>query len=114
MAQELKVIADFYDFMIWLIRHVERFPRHHRYSLGIAVESRLQTILGLLLRAKYAKEKAGHLQEANLELEILRFQVRLAKDLGALEVRSHGHATKLMLEIGSQIGGWLRSKAAQS
>jgi len=36
MAQELKVIADFYDFMLWLIRHTEKFPRHHRYSLGLA------------------------------------------------------------------------------
>ncbi|GMU26297.1 MAG: hypothetical protein AMXMBFR16_12020 [Candidatus Uhrbacteria bacterium] len=36
MAQELKVIADFYDFMLWLIRHTEKFPRHHRYGLGLA------------------------------------------------------------------------------
>ena len=34
MSGELKVIADFYDFMLWLIRHVEKFPRHHRYSPG--------------------------------------------------------------------------------
>src|SRR4051812_48595660 len=106
MAQDLKVIADFYDFMLWMIRHVEKFPRHHRYSLGITIENRLQAILGLLLRAKYEKEKAEHLRQANLELEILRFQVRLAKDLKALSVDSHGHATKLMLEIGAQVGGW--------
>ena len=34
MPRELKVISDFYDFMLWLVRHVEKFPRHHRYSLG--------------------------------------------------------------------------------
>ena len=33
MARELKVISDFYDFALWLIRHVEKFPRHHRYSM---------------------------------------------------------------------------------
>ena len=38
MRSELKVIADFYDFMLWLIRHTEKFPRHHRYSLGVAME----------------------------------------------------------------------------
>ena len=27
MTQELKVIADFYDFMLWLIQHTEKFPR---------------------------------------------------------------------------------------
>lgn len=72
MSQELKVIADFYDFMLWTIGHTEKFPRHHRYSLGLAIENRLQHLLGLSIRAKYAKDKTGLLKEANIELEILR------------------------------------------
>lgn len=112
MAQELKVIQDFYDFMLWLIRHTEKFPRHHRYSLGLAMENRLQRILELLLRAKYSREKAGHLGSANIELEVLRFQVRLATDLQALSVKSHGYAAHVLQGIGAQIGGW--SKAARS
>ncbi|MFH1998076.1 MAG: hypothetical protein ABIK28_00280, partial [Planctomycetota bacterium] len=47
MSEELKVISDFYDFMLWLIRHVEKFPRHHRYSLGLSMENRLQCSLRL-------------------------------------------------------------------
>ncbi len=114
MAEELKVISDFYDFMLWLIRHTEKFPRHHRYSLGVAMENRLQTILALLLRAKYTREKAPSLTEANLELEILRFQLRLAKDLRALPAKSHGHGAGVMQGIGSQVGGWLKAKRAAS
>jgi len=110
MAQELKVIADFYDFMVWLIRHTEKFPRHHRYSLGLAMENRLQTILSLLLRAKYSQAKAEPLNQANLELEVLRFQLRLAKDLQVLPVKSHGFAANNMNAIGAQVGGWLKSK----
>ncbi|HEV58480.1 MAG TPA: diversity-generating retroelement protein Avd [Phycisphaerales bacterium] len=111
MAEELKVIADFYDFMLWMIKHTEKFPRHHRYSLGLAIENRLQSILGLLLRAKYTRDKAPILSEANMELEALRFQIRLAKDLKVLPVKSHGHAAGLMQSIGSQIGGWAKRKA---
>ena len=58
MKNELKVIADFCDFMIWLIRHTKKFPRHHRYSLGVAMENRPQTILSLLLQARSLKAKA--------------------------------------------------------
>jgi len=93
LSQELKVIADFYDLMIWMVRHTEKFPRHHRYSLGVAIENRLQAILALLLRAKYTKDKLSALTEANLELEVLRFQVRMARDLNALPLSSHLHAT---------------------
>ncbi len=35
MYQELKVISDFYDLMLYLIQRIEKFPRHHRYSLVI-------------------------------------------------------------------------------
>ena len=114
MAKELKVIADFYDFMLWLIRHTEKFPRHHRYSLGLAMENRLQTILALLLQAKYSKDKAEALGKANLELEVLRFQVRMAKNLLALPIKSHGFAAKTMQSIGSQVGGWLKQRAVQA
>lgn len=110
MVQELKIISDFYDFMLWLIKHTEKFPKHHRYSLGLTMENRLQFVLGLLLRAKYAKEKTIILGDVNIELEILRFQLRLAKDLKVLPVKSHGYATQSLCSIGSQIGGWLKNR----
>jgi len=30
MTQELKVIQDFYGFMLWLVNHTEKFPRPRR------------------------------------------------------------------------------------
>jgi len=110
MARELKVIQDFYDFVLWLIRHIEKFPRHHRYSLGRDIEGRLQGIFAMLLRAKFSGDKAELLFDANIELEVLRFQVRLAKDMGLLAARSYGHAADVMHQIGSQIGGWAASR----
>jgi len=111
MAKELKVVADFYDFTLWLIHHVEKFPRHHRYSLGRDIEARLQSILALLLKAKYSKSKAGYLADANIELELLRFQLRLATDLAILPRKSHGYAAEQTASVGSQIGGWLNSES---
>lgn len=109
MQHELKVISDFYDFMLWTMQHTEKFPRHHRYSLGMAIEQRLLAILSLLLRAKYTRDKGVPLGQANLELEVLRFQLRLARDLRSLTVKAHGFASGVMQEIGAQIGGWLKS-----
>jgi hypothetical protein len=113
MNTELKVISDFYDFMLWMIGHTEKFPRHHRYSLGLAIENRLQHILGLLLRAKYAKEKIAILSETNIELETLRFQMRLSKDLNVLSIKSYGFGSQTLESIGSQVGGWIKSKGSK-
>ena len=106
-TEELKVISDFYDFMLWLVQHVQKFPRQHRYSLGISIEERMQLILSHLIKAKYAANVTNNLNEANVELEILRFQLRMAKDLRIMALKSHGFAAKQLVGIGSQIGGWL-------
>lgn len=109
--RELKVILDFYDLMLYLIQRCEKFPRNHRHSLGIAIENRLQAILSLLIKAKYTPRgsKRQTLVIVNTELEVLRFQLRLAKDLRALTIKSHGHAAGLIEGVGVQVGGWLRS-----
>jgi hypothetical protein len=113
MAGELQVISDFYDLMKYLTGRIEKFPRHHRYTLGAAMEGRLQTILALLVRAKYCGKpevKVGLLTDANVELEVLRFQVRLGHELKALPAQGHGQAIRRMDEVGRQVGGWLRTR----
>lgn len=111
---ELAIILDFYDVMLFLVQRCERFPRHHRHSLGIAIENRIQSILGILIRAKYAGKasKRSVLGVANTELEVLRFQLRLAKDLKVLPLKSYGHASALIEGIGTQLGAWVRSLRA--
>jgi len=112
MGQELKVIADCYDLALYLSQRVEKFPRSHRYTLGAEIERRIQGLLGQLIRAKYAaggETRGAILREVNTELEVLRFQVRLAKDLKAMPVNSQGHAAGLVEGVGAQVGGWLKS-----
>ena len=116
MAKELQVLTDFYDLSLYMIQRIEKFPRHHRYSLGTTMEQRLQTMQALLVRAKYlsaVEPKLELLATANVELEVLRFQVRLAHDLKALATHSHGHTVKLMEQVGVQVGGWLKSLRAR-
>jgi len=75
----------------------------------MSIENRMQAILALILRAQFAKDKRALLEEANTELDVLRFQVRLAKDLKVLPITSQEHAVALMLDIGAQLGGWIKA-----
>ena len=49
--------------------------------LGERIERNLYELLEILIRAKYTRNRQELLEQANLVLEILRFQMRLAKDL---------------------------------
>ena len=106
---ELTVITKTYDFILWTCNHTGKFPRNHRFVLGERIERNLYDVLEILIRAKYSKQRQELLEQANLILEILRFQVRLAKDLQCLKVESYGFAAKAIDEIGRLIGGWLKS-----
>ena len=108
--EELTVIAKTYDLILWSCNHTSRFPRNHRFVLGERIERNLYNLLETLIRAKYTKQRQRLLEDANLALEILRFQMRLAKDLHCLKVESYGFAARSIDEIGRLIGGWLRSR----
>ncbi len=111
---ELKVITKTYDFILWSCNHTSKFPRNHRFVLGERIERNLYDVLELLIRAKYTKQRQELLEQANLVLEILRFQMRLAKDLQCLKVESYGFAAKAIDEIGKLVGGWLKTSGNKS
>src|ERR1700722_5645839 len=107
--KELVVITKTYDLILWSCHHTGKFPRNHRFVLGERIERNLYDVLEILIRAKYARQRQELLDQANLVLEILRFQMRLAKDLQCLKVESYGFAAKAIDEIGRLVGGWLKS-----
>ena len=92
--QELIVITKTYDLILWSCNHTSRFPRNHRFVLGERIERNLYGLLETLIAAKYTKNRQRLLEEANLSLEVLRFQMRLAKDLQCLKVESYAFAAK--------------------
>ena len=106
--EELVVITKTYDFILWSCHHTGKFPRNHRFVLGERIERNLYDLLEILIRAKYRRERHDLLEQANLLLEVLRFQMRLAKDLQCLKVDSYAFAAKAIDEIGKLVGGWLK------
>ena len=111
---EMLVIAKVYDLVLWSCHHTAKFPRSHRFTLGDRLERRLYDLLDLLLRAKYARDRDTLLKDANMALELLRFQFRLAKDLQCLSVESYGYASRAVNEVGQLVGGWIKRSASRA
>ena len=106
-------VTKAYDLLLWLINHVGKFPRSHRFVLGERIETAMLNVLMLLVEAAYERDKVSLLRRANLELEKLRFLVRLGKDLGFTSLKQYEHASKELLGLGQQVGGWLRQQRAR-
>ena len=91
-AEELTVISKMYDLILWSCNHTSRFPRNHRFVLGERIERNLYNLLETLITAKYTRNRQRLLEDANLSIEALHFQMRLAKDLQCLKVESYAFA----------------------
>jgi hypothetical protein len=113
-SEEMIVITKTYELILWSCHHTSKFPRNHRFVLGERIERNLYNLLETLIAAKYMKDRRRLLEDANLSLEILRFQMRLAKDLQCLKVESYAFAARAIDEIGRLVGGWLRSRPETS
>ena len=103
------VLVKWYDVVKWLLERVDNFPKNQRFVFGTRLADRAIGILELLVEASYTAEgKAALLEQANRDLTVLRWLVRLAHDRKVLTARQYQHACTLMAECGRMIGGWFK------
>ena len=103
-----------YQFLLWLVPTVEKFPRSQKFVLGDRIESTAISVLEGLVDATYTKARGRALAEVNIALERLRFLVRLAFDLKHLDPRRYEFAARGIDEIGGYVGAWIKTdRAAQ-
>lgn len=104
-------VTKAYDVLLWLINHVGKFPRSHRFVLGDRIESRMLNVLESLVLAAYARDKREHLQQANGDVQVLRLLVRAGKDLGFTSTKQYEFISGELVDLGRQIGGWTKAQA---
>jgi hypothetical protein len=110
MSQDTPLYAKTYDLVAYLLSASEKFPRSHRYVLGRRLQEVALGFLDLLLAArKCAPEERGDLlQRADLELDRLRYTVRLCHEVGVFGLKQYRHASGLLAEVGRLVGKWLQ------
>ncbi|MDF1594361.1 MAG: diversity-generating retroelement protein Avd [Desulfobacterales bacterium] len=108
MPKEVDAITKLYDFLLWMIPKLEKFPRSQKFVLGDRIETLMLDILGDLIDAAYSRKKQPALSAANLKLEKLRYLIRLSKDLKLINLKGYEFAAGAVDGIGISIGGWLK------
>lgn len=98
-----------YQFMLWLIPTIEKFPRSQRFLLGDRIQSAGLDVISSLVEATYTRNRAPLLRTVNVKLETLRVLLRLATDLELLDLRRYEHAARSIDEIGRLVGGWIKA-----
>ena len=105
-----QIVARMYDCLLYLLPQVAKFPRSERYLLGERLEQACFAVFDLLLAACYTKEKLPILLNASITFEQARYCVRLCKDLRLISLHRYEVLSKMMNEVGVQLGGWIRQQ----
>jgi four helix bundle protein len=88
---------------------LRQFPKWERHVLAAELRQTLWSLLRLIVVCNKRYYKKTTLQDLDAEIDLLRSQVRLAKELGYLDFRKYEHWSKLNDEIGRMIGGWIKA-----
>lgn len=112
MQNTPQIITKVYDFLLYLIPQIEKFPRSQRYLLGERLEMASFDVLEILLEACYSQSKLPLLKQANIKLEKIRYFVRLSKDLKLISLHRYEVISQKVNDIGVQLGGWIKQQRA--
>jgi hypothetical protein len=103
---DLPVFQEVYRLVLLIFRCTKDFPREYKFTLGQDMRRDTIVLVRNLYRANKSTVKQPHLEQFLDDFELLKFQVRLCRDLGVLGVAMQAEIALLMEGIGKQITGW--------
>ena len=92
-------IEAHYQFLMWLVPTIEKFPRSHKFTIGDRIGTIAIDVLEALIEATYTGERTQHLRQANLGIEKLRFLLQ-RRTIGGCPIVV-GHITGVRLTVRS-------------
>lgn len=86
----------------------DHMPKKCRYTLGDKIDARFLQTLELLFVASYQskQEKVPTLERALCGIDTLKFLLRIAWDVKALDTTKYATLSEGLNTAGKQVGGW--------
>ncbi|OGE82739.1 MAG: hypothetical protein A3B10_01785 [Candidatus Doudnabacteria bacterium RIFCSPLOWO2_01_FULL_44_21] len=109
--QDLPILHKLSEFYKLFYLYREKFPQKDKYALGGKLEQALIESLELLFAASVsAKDQKNQiLTRAAIKFDLLKFLVRVAKELKIMDLKKYVALESQLIEIGKMLGGWQRS-----
>lgn len=108
---ESPIFVKVYDLLLWLLPKTLKFSREYRFALAVPIQEHAFAVQRCLVEAARAtdkREKAQFLRQADVELTLLRYKMRLGRDLKVINFAGYEHAGRLIDEVGRLLGGWMK------
>lgn len=103
MKSNLEIQEKLYDFIKYIYPVLRQYPKSEKFSLQKDTKNCIMDILRYIIRAGKSTTKKKLLYDADVELVILRYYIRIAYDQEYISGHTYGVAAKKLTEIQSSI-----------
>jgi four helix bundle protein len=107
--ENLKILQKTEEMISYAYTALKQFPKAEKHVLSAEIRNTMFKIVGLIITTNKKYYKKTTLQELDVELEKLKYYIRLSKNLGFLDIKKYETWSKKNIEIGKMIGGWMKS-----
>ena len=111
--EELIIQQKVYDMIMYAYPAVEQFPKSQKFSLAQDMKKCLDNIMRYVIAANKKYTKKTTLQELDIEVAALKIYIRMARDLGYLPPKKYEVWSKMAVEVGRMVGGWIKADRAK-
>ncbi|MFT4311541.1 MAG: diversity-generating retroelement protein Avd [Candidatus Woesearchaeota archaeon] len=108
MIENFQLFKKYYDFQLWLIPTLNKFPKNQKYTLAEKIQNQSIKVLDIIIQIAQNHERIKATKKADLELKKLKILIRLSKDLKLLTFEKYEHSSKKLVEIGKILGGIIK------
>ena len=109
MENELLILEKTYDAIKYLHQALQQYPKSERYTLCAKTEDAADEFLKLIITANKRYYKKTTMQDADIQLAVLRYRIRLGYDYQFLPIKKFEQLCKKISEIGRMLGGWIKA-----
>jgi len=85
---------------------LRQFPKSEKFGLAGDIKNQIYTVLRLMIAANKRYYKKTTIQDMDIEHEVLRRQIEMAKNLEFLPFKKFAILIEKVDEVGRLIGGW--------
>lgn len=106
---DLKIRQKCEDMIAYGYIALKQFPKSEKFTLAAEIKNTMWQLLRHIIICNRRYFKKTTMQDMDAELDLLRSQVRLSKELGFLSFKKYEVWGRHIDEIGRMIGGWFKS-----
>ncbi len=108
MKENLILHQKVYEFLLYMYPVINLYPKYEKFTLQTRTKNCMFDLLDSIEKANKSTTKKSAVYDVDLHLSKLRTLIRLAKDLHYFNLKKYNTISKMLSEIGSLVGGWIK------